>query len=105
MEKVTGFIHEMGLALASKGVTQDELDRALTPILSNLEKTLRDNGYWLNTVMAQSQAEPYRLDWARERDADYESIKLAEINALAKKYLGKENAAQLVIVPEGELKE
>ena len=105
VDKVTGLIHEMGLALASKGVTQDELDRALTPILSNLEKTLRDNGYWLNTVMAQSQAEPYRLDWARERDADYESIKLAEINALAKKYLGKENAAQLVIVPEGELKE
>ncbi len=100
VEKVTGLIHTMGLELGSEGVTQDELDRALKPILSNLEKTLRDNGYWLNTVMAQSQSEPYRLDWARERDTDYASIKLEEINALAKKHLGKTNAAQMAILPE-----
>ena len=100
VEKVTGLIHEMGLQLGSEGVTQDELDRALKPILSNLEKTLRDNGYWLNTVMAQSQSEPYRLDWARERDADYASITLEEINALAKKHLAKANAAQMAILPE-----
>ena len=100
VEKVTGLIHEMGLELGAKGVTQDELDRAIKPILSNLEKTLRSNGYWLNTVMAQSQSQPYRLDWARGRDADYASIKLAEINALAKKHLGRENAAQVAILPE-----
>ena len=100
VEKVTGLIHEMGLQLGSQGVSQDELDRALKPILSNLEKTLRSNSYWLNTVMAQSQAEPYRLDWARERDEDYASIKLAEINALAKKYLHEANAAQIMILPE-----
>ena len=96
---VTALIHEMGIELGAKGVTQDELDRALKPILSNLEKTLRNNGYWLNTVMAQCQSEPYRLDWARGRDADYASIKLAEINALARKHLGRENAAQVIILP------
>ena len=99
VEKVTALIHEMGIELGAKGVTQDELDRALKPILSNLEKTLRNNGYWLNTVMAQCQSEPYRLDWARGRDADYASIKLAEINALARKHLGRENAAQVTILP------
>ena len=90
----------MGLELGAKGTTQDELDRALKPILSNLEKTLRNNGYWLNTVMAQSQAEPYRLNWARGRDQDYGSIKLEEINALAGKYLVSGNAAQVTILPE-----
>ena len=99
-EKVTGIIHEMGAELAAKGATEDELQRALEPILSGLEKTLRDNSYWLGTVMAQSQSQPYRLDWARERDKDYESITLSEINALAKKYLGKQNAAQITILPE-----
>ncbi len=98
--KVTRIIHQMGLELGAKGTTQDELDRALKPLLSNLEKTLRNNGYWLNTVMAQSQAEPYRLEWARGRDADYGSIKLGEINALAAKYLVKDNAAQVTILPE-----
>ena len=100
VEKVTGLIHEMGLELGAKGVTQDELDRALKPILSNLEKTLRNNGYWLNTVMAQCQSEPYRLDWARGRDNDYASIKLEEINDLAREHLGRKNAAQIAILPE-----
>ena len=36
---------------------------------------------------------------ARTRDADYKSISLAEINALAKKYLGAEHALQVAIKP------
>lgn len=86
--------------LARTGATEDELDRALKPTLGQLEKTLRDNSYWLGTVMSQSQADPKRLDLARDRDADYRSIKLAEINALAKKYLGAENTLQVTIKPE-----
>ncbi len=99
-EKVSKIIVEMGAELAEKGATADELDRAIKPILSNLEKTLRNNSYWLGTVMSQSQAQPYRLEWARGRDADYASIKLEEVNALAKKYLGKNNAARVTIIPK-----
>ena len=65
-----------------------------------LEKSLRDNSYWLGTVMSQSQADPKRLDMARTRDEDYKSITLAEINALAKKYLGAENALLVSIKPK-----
>jgi len=57
--------------LAKKGATQDELDRSLAPIVSTLEKSLRDNTYWLSTVLSQSQNDPKRLDLARERDKDY----------------------------------
>jgi zinc protease len=76
--------------LASKGAT-------LKPTLGQLEKSLRDNSYWLNTVMSQSQLEPQRLDLARSRDQDYKSISLPEINALAKKYLGGANALLISI--------
>lgn len=99
-EKVAKIILEMGADLAAKGASPDELERALKPILSSLEKTLRDNGYWLNTVMAHSQSQPHRLAWARERDADYASVTIEEINALAKKYLGGKNAAKVTIIPE-----
>jgi predicted Zn-dependent peptidase len=85
--------------LARKGATADELDRALKPTLGMLEKTLRDNSYWLNTVLSRSQAEPERLDHARKRDADYQSINLKEINALAAKYLKSERALQVSIKP------
>jgi zinc protease len=85
--------------LARKGATADELDRALKPTLGMLEKTLRDNNYWLNTVLSRSQAEPERLGHARKRDADYKSINLKEINTLAAKHLASERAIQVSIKP------
>ncbi|MGJ8632599.1 MAG: M16 family metallopeptidase [Luteolibacter sp.] len=88
--------------LSENGATQDELDRALAPTLSSLRKSLRDNGYWLSTVLSQSQADPNRLDLARQRDEDYASINLEEVNALAKKYFAPTNLIKVSILPEEE---
>ena len=84
---------------AKTGATADELDRALEPTFGQLAKSLRDNKYWLTTVMSQCQLDPSRLDLARTRDADYHSITLAEINELAKKYMVAENALLISIKP------
>jgi zinc protease len=86
--------------LSEKGATQDELNRALAPTLSNLEKTLRDNSYWLSTVLSQSQADPEKLQLARSRDKDYRSITLKDINALAKKYYAPGNLHKISILPK-----
>ncbi len=86
--------------LAEKGATQDELDRSLAPIIATLEKSQRDNSYWLSTVLSQSQNEPNRLDLARQRDNDYRSIKLTEINTLAKKYFPTPNLHKVSILPK-----
>ena len=91
---------EIGQKLATDGVTEDELKRALAPKLSMLKKSLRENSYWLGSVMAQSQEQPYRLSWARERQQDYANVSLEEINALAKKYLGSNNAYRFEIIPK-----
>jgi len=85
--------------LAAEGVTEDQLDRALKPTLGQLERSLRDNAYWLGTVLSQSQLDPERLELARGRDADYRSITLEEINELAKNYLGEDNALLISILP------
>lgn len=85
---------------SEKGATQDELDRALAPTLSNLEKTLRDNSYWLSTVLSQSQSDPEKLELARTREKDYRSINLGEINALAKRYYAPANLHKISILPE-----
>ncbi len=86
--------------LAENGASQDELDRALAPTLSSLQKSLRDNSYWLGTVIAGSQANPEKLDLARSRDEDYSSIQLEEINRLAAKYFDPENLIKISILPE-----
>lgn len=99
LELLLKTMRDLADQLATSGATADELDRSIKPILGQLEKSLRDNSYWLGTVMSQSQADPKRLDLARRRDEDYRSISLAEINALAKKYLAAENALLVTIKP------
>ena len=91
---------ELADKMATEGVTQDELERSLKPIQSGLKESLRENSYWLSTVLGESQTKPYRLDWARQRDADYGNVTVEELNKLAKEYLNKENALLYELVPE-----
>ena len=100
LDRLLDTMRQLADDLAQNGATADELDRALKPALGILEKSLRDNGYWLNTVMSQSQADPKRLDLARNRNADYRSITLEEINTLAKKYLSRDNTLEVKILPK-----
>ncbi len=99
LDSVSKVIIELGDKLAKEGATEDELKRALAPRIGMLSKTLRQNSYWLGNVVSQAQTRPYTLDWARGREADYKSINLEEINALAQKYLGSERVLSIKIAP------
>lgn len=100
LDFLLGSMVELADDLAVHGASQDELDRALNPILGQLERTLRDNSYWLGTVMSRCQLEPERLDLTRNRDADYRAITLDEINALAAAHLARNRALQVRIRPK-----
>lgn len=99
IERLGNVMRELADKLSQTGATEDEFDRARKPILANLEKSQRDNSFWLGTVMSQCQEDPKRLDLSRNRDADYKSITLKEVNALAKKYFGSANAIHVAIKP------
>ena len=86
--------------LAKEGTDEDELDRARKPLMAQMEKSKRDNSYWLGTVLSQSQEDPKRLDLIRGRDEDYASITPEDLNELAKKYLVEKNALKVRIYPE-----
>jgi zinc protease len=88
--------------LAKDGASADELERARKPVLADLEKTLRDNNYWLGNVLSGSHADPEKLELCRNRQSDVESITIEELNELAAKYLIAENALQVVMVPESK---
>ena len=99
IEELLEIMVDLADDLAENGASEDELDRSLNPLLGQLEQSLRDNGYWLNTVMSRSQLEPKRLDLARNRDEDYGSITLDEINDLAAAHLGRDHALRVRIRP------
>ena len=85
--------------LAEKGVTEDELDRAKKPVLTSLRESARTNGYWLGNVLARAQERPEMLDWSRSRYTDNEAISKADLDALAKQYLGAAHASRVIVNP------
>jgi len=99
LDSVSKVLVELADKLAKEGATQDELDRALTPKLGMLKKTLRSNSYWLGSVVSQSQTKPEHMDWSRGRDADYKAITVEDINKLAKEYLTADRSLTMKIAP------
>ena len=97
--KISDLAVDLADELKQKGVTDDEFNRAREPLLSGTRQALRDNAYWLPTVLARAQEKPERLDWARTKLSDIEAITPAEISALAAKYLGREHASRATILP------
>lgn len=99
-QKLADTATEIANLLARNGTDDDELDRARKPLQAQLEKSKRDNAYWLGSVLAQSQEDPTRVDLIRGRDADYASITAKELHDVAIKYLGQKHALKVMIHPE-----
>ena len=97
--KVRDLIITIGDDLAKNGVTEDELTRAREPMLTNLKQSLRDNAYWISSVVVRAQSKPEVLEWCRNRLADITSISTAELSTLAKTYLAGDRASRAIILP------
>jgi len=97
--KITELVLGIADELAKNGVTEDELVRAKQPALTALKESLRNNAYWLGSVLSRAQEKPEVLDWCRSRLADFESISTAELSALAKSYLPREHASRATVLP------
>ncbi|VEN75045.1 conserved exported hypothetical protein [Candidatus Desulfarcum epimagneticum] len=86
--------------LSTNGVSADELQRAVEPILVRLKELRRKNAYWLDIVMTGSSKYPRQLDWSRSIIEDYQSFETDYISSLAKKYLDNARAAVLTIISD-----
>ena len=98
-DRVAKLVKEIAGELQSGGVSADELDRALRPLLTGLKDWVRNNRYWLETVMASSQEYPQRLAWAKNMIPDYQSITVEDVDGMARRYLLPENGLAVTIVP------
>jgi zinc protease len=72
--------------LRTKGVTADVFTRVRQPYLRAREDDVRENSYWLFTVLSDAQQNPARLDAARSRSADNAAITREDVNAVLKRY-------------------
>ena len=88
--------------LAETGPNNDELRRAVDPILTSIKDMMRSNNYWLNTVLSGSAKHSQQLEWSRTILDDYDSITKGELSVLAKKYLNNDKSAVIIVKPAPE---
>jgi zinc protease len=91
-------VDKIGADVATNGISDDEFQRAIKPVLSSLDDMVMNNGYW-SYLLGRCQEDPTVLDVARNRKAEYTSITKQEIEVLARKYLSGDKATVISIVP------
>ena len=96
-------IKEVAADLGRKGVTQDELHRALEPTLTSIKDSKRNNRYWLESVLNLSSRHPQQLQWPLTITEGFAGITAEELTALAVRYLQEQQAATVIVTP-GERK-
>lgn len=99
-ESVTQVISQIADDLATgESITEDELERAKKPQVTQIEEMRRTNRYWLGSVLESSQEYPDRLDWSRSFVDDYKGITVDEVNQLAKDYLSEDTQVSVIVRP------
>jgi zinc protease len=85
--------------MADRGVTEDEVTRAVDPLVTSIKDMRQTNEYWLNSVLTDVGRHPQQLEWSRTILDDYAGIKTSELSALAQKYLLTDRAAVFIAKP------
>jgi zinc protease len=98
-KEISEVVIALAADLASNGVTVEELERAKQPVLTATRESLRNNNYWLSSVLSRAQEKPEVLDWSRTRLSDIESMKAEELSALAKLYFPATQAFRVTVLP------
>lgn len=100
-EPLARVIRDTAAGLGSKGVSEDELHRALGPILTSIRDIKRNNRYWMESVLNLSSRHPQQLQWPLSISEGFSAIKAEELTELAKRYLQPEQATTIIVSPEG----
>jgi zinc protease len=97
-KRIGEIVEKIADELARTGVTKEELERARQPKLQSVPTLLRQNTTWISLVnVAQSQ--PEKLELARTRASDLESITVEDLNRLASKILLTSRASLFISTP------
>ena len=98
-KEISDVVIALAADLAANGVTAEELERAKQPVLTATRESLRNNNYWLSSVLSRAQEKPEVLDWSRTRLADIEGMKADELSALSKLYFPAAKAFRVTVLP------
>ena len=87
LNKAIAAVRESLWHLAREGVSETDFARAKNPAVEKERQSLRNNDYWLGSVLNDAQTNPENLESRLAPVADYESVTREEVNALAARLL------------------
>lgn len=85
--------------LVAHPVSDDELKRAVTPLLQTIGRYSTGNTFWLSQT-AGATRDPGRIDALTRIATDYASTTAADVQAVAAKYLRPDTAWSLQVLPK-----
>ena len=98
LDRLFATIDAVAEDLKSKPLSEDELARALRPVIEQVEKDKATNNFWA-ARLATASWDPRRLEMIRTQKAHLEQVSVADIQRLAQKYLKGDRAFRLRVVP------
>ncbi len=100
VERVRAGILRVATEMASEGVNDDAFERALTPLVEDIDSTLETNSYWVR-ALGDAQTGADGLARFRAQRPTYESATAEEIGTLAREVFGSPHSAvSAYILPE-----
>ncbi len=87
VDNVREGILRVATEMAESGVDNDAFERALRPLIEDLDSTLENNGYWLS-ILGDAQTGADGLARFRAQEPTYRSTTPEEIGALASQIFG-----------------
>jgi len=96
------FVRSRAIAadLAAKPVSQDELQRAVGPMLQRIARASTGNGFWMSQLAGATE-DPRRVNNLLRWSDELKVVENADLQALAKRYLKANKAFSLVVLPDG----
>jgi len=99
LDAVSAKVDQIAAEIRTGQFDQALFERAIKPIQEQVETSLESNGYWMG-VVHESQTDIERLDRHRSRSAAYDTMRLEELQELAKTLFDPQSAYRVHILPE-----
>ena len=84
--------------LAARPASADEWQRAITPVVTGIERRLKTNAYWTGAMEDWSR-QPYLIEHVRTYLADYRSLTPEDVRSAMAKWVADEGDWSILVLP------
>lgn len=99
VKPIGALVMEIAADFQAQNITQDEFDRAIQPVIEDLDASLENNGFWLG-ALSDAQTTGESLEDARVRDGIYKSMTVEDVKQLAAQVFVDGAAYSVAVVPK-----